>query len=359
MIEHKIIYSFELILYITVLSFSVLINWKQVNKKFVIMFIIFNILFLFNIIIVEYQRTVIKIFFTFFYSAIGALFLTSKKIDWKFFLQSWYIIAILNIPIWLSLLGLVAERKISYMNLGTSLTFSLIIIFYRFYLRRKWYDLVILSIVFTIIALFGNRGALLASISVILLFIFYKSKHKLMFFSLGLISTIVMIVIDTKTLLIKGLENVIINLSEAGYSTLTLRKTLVVLNDGFSEGSTGRDQVFNQAIDIINNGFLPRGIGYYEEVSDYNYPHNIFLDIFVIFGYLSIPIIIIIGIAIIYYFYKETFYIRKDIVLLLLVSSFTRLLLSSSLLQEVSLWIVIGLMIFNRAKPIKKDSLQL
>lgn len=355
LIEHKIIYSFELILYIIILLSSILINWKQVNKKFLIMFIIFNSLFLLNIIIVDYERTVMKIYFTFFYSAIGSLYLVSKKIDWSFFLKSWYVVGITNIFIWFSLLDLVAEREISYMNLGTSLSFSFIIIFYRFYLKRKWYDLIFLSTVFTVIAIFGNRGALLAITLMMLIFLFYKSKYKKSIFSLGLLATTFMLTIDIKMLLINRLESIIVYLEEFNISTLSLRKITVVLKDGFSEGSTGRDGIYDKAVDIISDGFLPRGVGYFQEITNYVYPHNIFLDMLIIFGFFSIPIIIIVVMATIYYFYKETFYIRKDVVLMLLVVSLTRLSLSSTFLQEISLWLMIGLMILSRTHYLKEE----
>src|SRR5699024_740705 len=137
-------------------------------------------------------------------------------------------------------------------------------------------------------------------------------------------------------------------ISDLNMSTLTLKKTLIVIQEGFSEGSTGRNILFEQAVDIIKDGFIPRGIGYYKAFTDYDYPHNIFLDLFIIFGYLSIRLVVVSIIAIIYYFKRETFILRKDIVLMVLTASVIRLLLSSTFLQEISLWMVIGLMIFKR-----------
>src|SRR5699024_9497112 len=147
-----------------------------------------------------------------------------------------------------------------------------------------------------------------------IVFLFYKSNHKIKFSFIGVITLIFLMFIDFKLFLVNILEKLILIISDLNMSTLTLKKTLIVIQEGFSEGSTGRNILFEQAVDIIKDGFIPRGIGYYKAFTDYDYPHNIFLDLFIIFGYLSIPLVVVSIIAIIYYFKRETFILGKYIV---------------------------------------------
>ena len=81
-------------------------------------------------------------------------------------------------------------------------------------------------------------------------------------------------------------------LMNLGLNSRTIHRIIEQMEQGLAAASSGRDRITVEAIEMIKKaGFMPMGIGYYQSQTRWLYPHNIFLEMMIIFGIFSIPII--------------------------------------------------------------------
>ena len=327
-----------------------LLNNKTINRNFVLLFFVANILFLLNILFVAYQDIVIDIYIEFLKFSLVALFLTIRELDYSKLLRYWYILGIINSLIWLVFLNRVVSGNLDYMFFGVSMTYSFTAVFYNYLIKRKRLDLLLLVIYFIVITFFANRGALIACIAVISIFTFHRSKRKFFYIINSIFITILFLIIDLKNIAIKIislLNTLLINHNIYSYS---INKFSLALVNGIASSSSGRDVLYSQAQDIIKDGFIPRGIGYFQYKTSEIYPHNFFLDLFIVFGFLGLGILGLLILMFIKFYSKEMDSKKRDVVTLFLIMVFFRLMFSSTFIYDTSFWILIGLLINRESR---------
>lgn len=345
-LDNRLIDFSGYIFYILIFITSITLNKFLINKKYFWFLLITNILFLINLLIVSsYKDLVMEIYLKFNILAIIAVYITSLDIDYKKLVKYWYILGVLNILIWLPLLNLISSEEISYMHMGTFMTLAFAIVYYNFLRKRKLIDLFWVIVSFTMIAVFANRGALLAIAVLAISILFYRTKYKKTVFTLSAISIILFLLLDIKSIALKIVNNLNNLLINNGINSYPIKRLIDTLNSGVVESSSGRDNIFDYSLDILKESFHPHGVGYFEHVTNILYPHNLFLDLFIIFGYLAIPILFLC----IFFTFKVIVYeenkVKKEIIVMLITILFIRLNLSSTFLDEASFWILFGIIL--------------
>lgn len=335
----------QLFIYGILLILSILFTNFKFNKKFLAIFLILNIFFLINLLLVDYKDIVFDIYVHFFISAIFVLYLAFKPLDISHLLKTWYVVGILNIILWIPLLGHISNREISYMYFGNYMTLSFAIFLYYFLEKRKKTDFILLIISYLFIAILANRGAFLAINLLTFLYLFYRSRFKKTVGIITIFCGLFLYLINIKTIVISTLYNILYYLNELKISTLTVEKLIFVLEKGFLEGSTGRDKIYYSAIDLISESFMPKGVGYFQYITSIIYPHNFIIESLLIFGFLAIPLYLFLIIISIRFFMNEKSQQKKHVVFILLIIVIARLSLSSSFLIEVNFWVLLALMI--------------
>jgi len=316
---------------------SVFVNNVYKKKKYYVVFSMFIILMILNLVLVPYKNEALIIFTEIIkYSAI-AFFLGMPAIDYKKMAKYWYVLGILTLFIFTFEIPETRNSEISYMFFGISIVLAYGGIFYRIIRRRKWYDLLLGLYATIIVTLLGSRGALLTiiAITVVLSFLYLKRKGRMILVGSGLI---------TLALYFSGLLKMILNmmndlLMNLGLNSRTIHRIIEQMEQGLAAASSGRDRITVEAIEMIKKaGFMPMGIGYYQSQTRWLYPHNIFLEMMIIFGIFSIPIIAGIIFATYRFYRRETDPVKKDMVTLLMIISVTRLLLSDTFLTYTPFW---------------------
>ena len=169
---------------------SVFVNNVYKKKKYYVVFSMFIILMILNLVLVPYKNEALIIFTEIIkYSAI-AFFLGMPAIDYKKMAKYWYVLGILTLFIFTFEIPETRNSEISYMFFGISIVLAYGGIFYRIIRRRKWYDLLLGLYATIIVTLLGNRGALLTivAITVVLSFLYLKRKGRMILVGSGLIT---------------------------------------------------------------------------------------------------------------------------------------------------------------------------
>lgn len=135
-------------------------------------------------------------------------------------------------------------------------------------------------------------------------------------------------------------------LSKYGIASRTLSS---LLSESFSDGN-GRDMIFSMAMDLIKTGGL-FGHGVYGDryvIGNYfrwGYSHNIFLELFVSFGYLGGSIacaVLLLGIV---KLYRSCDTLQKQVVFTTFLVTSCKLMLSNSFWYTAAFWALLALMI--------------
>ncbi|RKD23109.1 hypothetical protein BEP19_12860 [Ammoniphilus oxalaticus] len=340
------------LLNLILLVFSIYKN--GINKKFFGVFLSLNLLFLLNILVVTHKNEVLSIYMEFLKISTIALILTLKEIDYGKFYRVWYILGVANVFVWTFYINQLISSDIGYMFFGTSMTYSFSIILYRFLDKKNILDLLLLILTFVFVAVFANRGAILACSILIPVLLYLKvKKHRILLIFSTIPLTFFYLISDIKLNLINFImyiNNILLDNDIKSYALIKLSNMFI---HGLVESSSGRDGIFHQSFELIKDGFLPRGVGYFQYVTGLVYPHNLLLDIFIVFGILGIPLIVLITIHIIKFFKIERNFRKKDIVIILLIMSLTRLSLSSTFLYDTTFWVLVGVVLSTNVYKIR------
>ena len=238
---------------------------------------------------------------------------------------------------------LVGNMEISYSILPLAV-FSL----YNFFKSKKILSLLIFLVSLFAIVSFGSRGPLLCILFFIFIFLIMNiKKHKLLF---GLFIILSMFIFFNFQPLLHSSINF---LNSHGIQSRTLRK----LRDGGIADDTGRSRIHDVTFDLIeNNGVTGVGFGVEritinEEINNMNkdmsscYPHNLFLEIIVQYGWFIGGALCL---GIIFLFLKSILVTKgaeRDLIFIIMSVEFVRLMISSSYVVSILLFYLIGLCI--------------
>ena len=165
------------------------------------------------------------------------------------------------------------------MPVGYALAFQMLIVLDRFFLKRKWYDLLIAIIDFLVIFVFGSRGPTLCFLTMIILNIIFSNvlnKRK----KIG-VATITIII---GFFIYLNYAQVLMSISRLaaiiGYSSRNIQS---IFSKVFL-GDSGRSSYYNLYLNKIRlNPIIGYGLGGgWKSVGEY--PHNLFIEILLYFG---------------------------------------------------------------------------
>lgn len=331
-----------------IVTVSIFVNRNKSDFKTIFLILILLILIFLNTLVVSYKTEATHWMIEFLKFGIIPLYLASTKLNLKQIFDAWTFFGIINFFIWVFYFKDVNDGKIDYMFYGVSLTYSFsIFIINLLILKYKR----ILFLFFTVISyvmliLLANRVAVIIATLLIILFLLYRSLKTKAYRILSLIILILSYVIYkeifTVLLLVKKVTD------NFGFNSYFLNKAIFLMNNGIEAASSGRDNLYVLSLEILkNSSYLPNGIGYFQYKTGEIYPHNIFLDLMVSFGFLGILIFLSFTLWVIVnlYKYKDNKYRLFVISLIVIVS--IRLMFSGTYITEIPLWITIGIL-FNQ-----------
>lgn len=326
--------------------------YKQIHN-----YVIFGMIFLLlaiNFFSTENETNFIKNTVDFLKFGGVALYLSIQKIDYKNVVKYWNVMSIVTLVIFTLYINEVINRNINYMFFGVSMSYVFAIQFYLWLDNKKITNIILSVYSFCLLITFGNRGALVTSAVIVIIVGFTKMSprgKKILFGSI--VGVLVLYWTSLLGVIVKSLN---LFLNSIGIKSYAIWKISIQLENGISRLSTsGRNELYSEAFDLIKSAqFMPKGIGFYQSVTGHIYPHNFLLELLIIFGFLSIPILIgFIILLINFYFDKDNCILKKEIMTLLLTITFTRLSLSSSFLIEITFWIILGLLYSNKVEKYK------
>lgn len=344
---------------------STLLN-KSINKTVLIVFICGTVIFMINVLLVDYKLDVLYIYMLFIRVGIFSLHFSSLINDYKILIKYYYVLSIVSLLISNIYLNYY-EITNRYMDLGIHLSqifIGLAIYNYNVEFKYKIINYFLLLLVIIEILIFGNRSSLI--ICMVVLFYFelvnIKLNKKGVFIFLLKVNTAVISIfflIFNINYLIELLINFTMKLGIYSYSITKLKLTVQSGLFGIAEQSSGRDVLYPLIKDIIiESNFLPKGVGYLPFITNYHYvyPHNLFLEIALDFGIIGLMGFILMVI----FLWKKYFYISskdkifRDIVTAMVIFSFIRLMFSGSYWQEPLFWGSIGLILFYSVNKFKE-----
>lgn len=332
---------------ITILGMGVsfLIN-KKIYKSYLFILIISLILILLNILLVSYKSLVINQLFEFIKFGLIPLYLAINKFDYDSFVSYWYKFSVINFIILLFYIPDVINKKLSYMVFGISLVYSFVGVIAYFYIKNmyKIFNLLILITILILIFIFGNRSSLLLCLAIWIFIKLYTIRNDIK----KIFSLLIMVIISVIAYINISsiLKNINILLQNLGIHSYSISKYIMAIDKGVIKSSSGRDNLAKLSIDIItNNPLKANGLKYFTYATGEIYPHNLILDLSIIFGLLGC--IFIIGLLLylvfkIRYIKSENF---KIILCEIIILEFLWLLFSGTFIEESLFWIIIGMLI--------------
>lgn len=341
-----------------ILAKSLCINNFKINKKILCIVICTILLFILNMLIVDYRDLVINIFLEFIKFGLIPLYLASNIKEYKYLAKYWYILGIVNLIIWYLCLPKTIAGQIDYMQMGVYMTYSLIIFCIRFYNEKSKQFINFMLIILTIIpiAFFANRISLVICIA----FIIYNEVRLIKYRNIIYSYTKIVITVFISSMCILNLNSILIRLSDflktMNISSYSINKLIMMVNSGFLAASSGRDSIYVSSIEIIKKAYgIPRGMGYFTHITGEIYPHNIILDMLICFGIIGIFLLLLLVII----FYKKYKIIQdndlKQILIYLMIFLVIRLNFSGSFYNEVPLWITIGLLVGYKNESLRSN----
>lgn len=332
---------------ITILGMGVsfLIN-KKIYKSYLFILIISLILILLNILLVSYKSLVINQLFEFIKFGLIPLYLAINKFDYDSFVSYWYKFSVINFIILLFYIPDVINKKLNYMVFGISLVYSFVGVIAYFYIKNmyKIFNLLILITILILIFIFGNRSSLLLCLAIWIFIKLYTIRNDIK----KIFSLLIMVIISVIAYINISsiLKNINILLQNLGIHSYSISKYIMAIDKGVIKSSSGRDNLAKLSIDIItNNPLKANGLKYFTYATGEIYPHNLILDLSIIFGLLGC--IFIIGLLLylvfkIRYIKSENF---KIILCEIIILEFLWLLFSGTFIEESLFWIIIGMLI--------------
>ncbi|WP_294398361.1 hypothetical protein [uncultured Clostridium sp.] len=318
---------------------------RKIDKSYLFFLIASLILILLNILIVEYSSLVISELFEFIKFGLIPLYLSSNKFDYDSFVDYWYKFSIVNFVILVYYIPNVINNKLNYMVFGISLVYSFVGFITYFYIKNKYkvLNLIIVIIIVILIFIFGNRSSLLICLSIWLFMKLYNIRNSFKkVISLFIMITISIVAYINIFNILKGIN---IFLQKMGIHSYSISKYIMAIDNGFIKSTSGREELAKLSIDIIkSNPLKPHGLKYFTYFTGRIYPHNLILDLSIVFGLLGA--IFIIG-FLIYLIFKSKYIKNESFKIILseiIVLEFLWLFFSGTFIEESIFWIIIGVL---------------
>lgn len=323
-------------------------NKFKINYKVMATILVITIFYFINLIIVPYKVEVISGYIQFITYNLIIILTIINGVDYNYVLNYWYKISKILTVATALIIVFKLQRNMNYMFIGIYNSYnSLILLYFLFNDHENKIKNVIFVGLTIAISLFGNRSAMLTiGLGIIVIFSIrrYNKNLKKLISNIGVYSILIALVIN----LHKILDLVILILNRININSYAVRKFIIMLEEGLASSSSGRDVLYDAALNIISSSKgLPRGIGYYYQVTGSQYPHNFILEWFIVFGVVvGSALLIILLYSIVSFIFKNKLNEEKKIFfILMLIYFFTRSLFSSSFLIERSFWIVIMMLV--------------
>lgn len=324
----------------------ILNNNFKIKKYVVVTFAILSIYFLFNILL--YNNETIMIFIEFLLKSFSAFLIGSLDVDGEELYGLFLKVAIMNFIVLLIYPILGYSDTMNYMRFGYSMLPSTIMFFYAALNEKKnklfWKIIALISLV--LILIYGSRGPLgVILILGALVLIFQKNTSRIKKSIIVILSCIGIYLIKRYNLLIKLLDYIYFNL---GIQTYSLAKYRMMINQGISESSSGRDKIYISIWELIKQKpFIGHGVGILQLTSGYT-AHNIFLQILVESGILGFVVWIFVWIYCLNKYNKmskSNEYGLFRVVTLIVSIAIGRLLISSDMWLRPEYWFAISMLI--------------
>ncbi len=340
--------AFTLILAIVM----ILNNNFKIKKYVVITFAILSIYFLLNILLFN-NNEAIMVFIEFLLKGFSAFLIGSLDIDVEELYDLFMKIAIINFIVLLIYPILGYSDTMNYMRFGYAMVPSTIMFFYAAYNEKKnrlfWKAIALSS--FILILIYGSRGPLgVLLLFGMLMFLFKKNISRIKKIIIIISSCIGMYLIKQYNLLIKLLDYFYFNL---GIQTYSLAKYRMMINQGISESSSGRDKIYMSIWELIKQKtFIGHGVGILQSTSGYT-AHNIFLQILVESGILGLVVWFCVWIYCLNK-YNKIYKSNEDglfrVITLIVSIAIGRLLISSDMWLRPEYWFAMSMLINFKCK---------
>lgn len=279
------------------------------------------------------------------------LYISTQVLDLSYFRWVWYRMAILFLLFFPLLIPAISNRTFSYMNAGFILTFCLIGFIFKTFDREKIVDWVPITLIFILTLLFAHRGGILVNMGLILYTLFETKIIKVKY--LIIFSPVIIFIFYR---IFSGeLTNDFVNLLNYFgdlFNSRSLKLIAVDLKKGTTD-LTGRDIFYEAGMSLIEkNKVLPAGIGSFQYYTGRVFPHNILIDMYLIFGIFSLFIWIfnILSLAKVIFTGKRDF---KRIYVILILMVYLELIINKTFITDFAFWTIIGFNLSNNYNETK------
>lgn len=332
---------------IVILIIIIFLKNNKLNLKIIAFFVILTLIFSLSAIFSPKPIVPIFIFFESLKLGFIYMWLSSSKLNLQLYFKSSFYLAIIGLGILISeIFFFNQEQTINYMSIGVQLNYIMIPFIFSFFNEKKFLKIlsgILISITIILTFIYGNRMS--GVIQIVLVIVGDITFNKINTIK-GVASKTFILILGVLVYL--NLDRILIYLleftSNLGFYSYSLNKIYSALtgNIGIDTILSGRNSLFNEAVDIIiENDFMPNGIGYYDAVTNNSYPHNFILELFIEFGFIAIPILLLFLFVIMKILSKIKGEARFFYLSYLFLSLF-RLSVSGSYWTEMSIWIVMG-----------------
>lgn len=337
------IVAFEGLVQIGMMALVVLVIFPSIirhiyclNKKMILIFLGFNIIFIFQIFIYPHNLEGIMATIISFWS-IGLVGLYCGSLPFKInrVLYFGYKLAYINLFVNLIYIALArADIDTLSMRFGYGILPSALFFLLNYFLNGKKISLGLFFIIFCLIFIWGSRGCLLV-IMLFATFYFFKKYRFKALLGFG-------IILLFSGIIISNLSNLIDILPFESYK---LRKMSMTLNQGLVAASSGRDVLYAFYWNKFIENIWGLGIGC-QYLFNVNYPHNIFIQVAVEFGVIGLIILCIYIIEIYRIIHKQTLLLYYFLILIFSIT-FGRLIISSNFWDRPEFWFLLSMVFTN------------
>ena len=346
-------------LWLIVIDILVVFHTKRLSKRMVEFIIVYTLIALINVAVVSYKYYVAIDAFSGLAVFLPALLIISSSVfDLKDFLNVWRkyaVFATVLSPVAIILMqnGIIDYGVFTYLNLPNCIIFS-----YHIMATSKGdsgkFKLLIMDLLnFAIILAFGGRMAAFAGAFSIFIGYMISPSVKLYkkYILILFVGVFGIIVINNLSILLHYFETVLnkYNLSS---------RTLLLLLEQLESGNAGmyltrRNVIYEEIVDyIVDRGGLPGGFGVSLNISNgqFYHPHNLFLQLAVMFGVIGGGIFIILILYRLLSLKRTKLHYEYQFTLLLLIEYLVISFTGGSILNNYVAILGIGMAFFYRGK---------
>lgn len=330
-----------------ILITSLAINGFKVKVEMILFISPFLIYHLLSLFFVDYLHSNSYFLMEFLKFGVLTMFLSSLNIDRNLFIKYMYIVGLINIVI-LQFNYFIFNENFNYMSYGIYMCLSLISILIKSLETPNTVNIFLIVLNSSLILVFANRSSILIAIVLLFLFVWIKLKVHLLYRYIYLVSIIsfglVFYFYGQKLILF-----ILYKLNEIGIYSYSFSKFARAFNYGFVASSSGRDVILSEAIDLIKlNNYYPAPVGYFMEHTTWVYPHNIFIEVILNYGFLGPLFLLIVTTYIIFKISKIKNKSIKYFYIFIFIFVIIRLSFSNTYWSEPLLWGAIGMLLFNQ-----------